>query len=51
MDTLAGLAWYFFKLAFGLFSLASVWGSAVVKNGVLWASDTEEERRELAAGE
>ena len=49
-DTLTYLAWYAFKLSFGLVSLASVWATAVLKNGVLWARDTDEEKQELAAG-
>jgi hypothetical protein len=48
--TLAGLAWSGFKLTFGLVSLATAWSTAVVKNGVLWARDSDEEKRELAAG-
>jgi hypothetical protein len=47
---LADIAWAGFKLTFGLTSLASVWATAVLKNGALWASDTQEEKRELAAG-
>jgi len=50
MGLLANLAWYTFKLSFGLFSLASVWVTAVIKNGVLWTRDTVEEKQELAAG-
>lgn len=46
----ADVAWYGFKLGFGLFSLVSVWGSAAVKNGAIWARDSAEEKRELAAG-
>jgi hypothetical protein len=45
------LAWFGFKLGFGLTSLATVWINAVLKNGVLWAKDTEEEKRELAAAQ
>jgi hypothetical protein len=48
--TLTGLAWSGFKLTFGLVSLATAWSTAVVKNGALWARDTDEEKRELAAG-
>lgn len=48
--TLAGLAWSGFKLTFGLVSLAGAWSSAVIKNGALWARDTDEEKRELTAG-
>ena len=47
---LANAAWTGFKLAFGLSSLATVWATAVLKNGALWASDTKEEKQELAAG-
>jgi hypothetical protein len=45
------IAWFGFKLGFGLTSLASVWATAVLKNGALWAKDTEEEKRELAAAQ
>jgi hypothetical protein len=45
---LTDVAWFGFKLGFGLISLASVWATAVLKNGVLGAKDTEEEKRELA---
>jgi hypothetical protein len=45
------LAWTAFKLSFGLTSLATVWATAVLKNGVLWAKDTDEEKRELAAAQ
>ncbi|KAG9190875.1 hypothetical protein G6011_08963 [Alternaria panax] len=48
-DKLEDLAWTGFKLTFGLVSLAGAWTMAVVKNGALWAKDTEEEKRELAA--
>jgi len=47
---LANAAWKGFKLAFGLSSLATVWATAVLRNGALWASDTKEEKQELAAG-
>lgn len=47
---LTDAAIYGFKLSFGLFSLASVWGTAVIKNGALWARDSAEEKQELAAG-
>lgn len=47
---LADIGWYGFKLGFGLFSLASIWSSAVIQNGALWARDSEKERQELAAG-
>jgi hypothetical protein len=43
----AGPAWYAFRLAFGLTSLAGVWATAVLKDGALWAKDTEEEKNEL----
>lgn len=46
-----GLAWFGFKLGFGLTSLASVWASAVLKDGVLWAKDTNEEKQELVAAQ
>ncbi|KAF1945734.1 alpha/beta-hydrolase [Clathrospora elynae] len=49
--TLASLAWDAFKLAFGLISLASVWARAVMKNGALWARDSEEEKKELASAQ
>ena len=45
------LAWFGFKLGFGLVSLATVWATAVLKNGALWADDTSEERKELAAAQ
>jgi hypothetical protein len=45
------IVWFGFKLGFGLTSLASVWATAVLKNGALWAKDTEEEKRELAAAQ
>jgi len=45
---LGGIAWAGFKLTFGLSSLTTVWATAVLKNGALWASDTDEEKRELA---
>ena len=47
---LTSLAWVGFKLSFGLFSLAAVWSSAVIKSGALWARDTKEHKQELAAG-
>jgi hypothetical protein len=48
---LSDIAWFGFRLGFGLTSLASVWVTAVLKNGVLWARDTAEEKRELAAAQ
>jgi hypothetical protein len=45
------IAWLGFKLSFGLASLASVWVTAVLKNGVLWARDTAEEEHEFAAAQ
>jgi pimeloyl-ACP methyl ester carboxylesterase len=45
---LSDLAWFGFKTVFGLTSLATVWVTAVLKNGVLWAKDTDEEKHELA---
>ncbi|KAH8639658.1 hypothetical protein IG631_07428 [Alternaria alternata] len=50
-DKLGHLAWSGFKLTFGLVSLAGAWTMAVVKNGALWAKDTQEEKRELAAAQ
>jgi hypothetical protein len=47
---LADLAWNAFRLGFGLFSLASVWISTALSSGTLWARDSVEEKRELAAG-
>ncbi|KAH7392093.1 Alpha/Beta hydrolase protein [Phaeosphaeria sp. MPI-PUGE-AT-0046c] len=47
----AGLAWFGFKLGFGLTSLASVWASAVLRDGALWAKDSNEEKQELAAAQ
>lgn len=51
MTFVAGLAWCGFKLGFGLTSLASVWASAALKDGTLWANDTKEEKQELAAAQ
>jgi hypothetical protein len=48
---LSDLAWFGFKVGFGLMSLATVWVTAVRKNGALWAKDTDEEKRELAAAQ
>ncbi|CAO2653219.1 Nn.00g026300.m01.CDS01 [Neocucurbitaria sp. VM-36] len=48
---LADLGWYTFRLSFGLFSLASIWTSAVIKNGALWTKDSEKEKQELAAAQ
>ncbi|KAH8722485.1 Alpha/Beta hydrolase protein [Phaeosphaeriaceae sp. PMI808] len=45
---LANVVWVSFKLGFGLLSLASTWTTAVLKNGALWAKDTEAEKRELS---
>lgn len=50
-EQLGNLAWGGFKLTFGLVSLAGAWTLAVVKNGALWAKDSEEEKRELAAAQ
>lgn len=50
-DKLGSLAWSGFKLGFGLFSLAGVWTMAVIKNGALWAKDSDEEKRALAAAQ
>jgi hypothetical protein len=50
-DKIGDLAWSGFKLTFGLVSLAGAWTMAVVKNGALWAKDTEEEKRELAVAQ
>ncbi|RAR08743.1 catalytic hydrolase [Stemphylium lycopersici] len=50
-EQLGSLAWGGFKLTFGLVSLAGAWTLAVVKNGALWAKDSEEEKRELAAAQ
>ncbi|KAF1829934.1 alpha/beta-hydrolase [Decorospora gaudefroyi] len=50
-STVGSVAWQGFKLAFGLISLAGAWTSAVVKNGALWAKDSEEEKRELGAAQ
>ncbi|KAF1842999.1 alpha/beta-hydrolase [Cucurbitaria berberidis CBS 394.84] len=49
--TLADLGWYGFKLGFGLFSLASIWSTAAIKSGALWARDSEKEKQELAAAQ
>ncbi|EDU39509.1 MhpC hydrolase or acyltransferase alpha beta hydrolase superfamily [Pyrenophora tritici-repentis] len=48
---MSSLAWSGFKLAFGLVSLFGAWIMAVIKNGALWAKDTEEEKKELAAAQ
>ncbi|KAH6633572.1 Alpha/Beta hydrolase protein [Boeremia exigua] len=48
---LASLAWFVFKLGFGLFSLASTWIAVALKNGVFQPQDTEEEKLELAAAQ
>ncbi|KAF1919088.1 Alpha/Beta hydrolase protein [Ampelomyces quisqualis] len=48
---IAKFAWFMFKLGFGLVSLATVWTTAVLKDGVLWAKDTEEEKDQLAAAQ
>ncbi|KAL5116867.1 hypothetical protein ACEQ8H_005219 [Pleosporales sp. CAS-2024a] len=42
------MAWTGFKVSFGLTSLAAVWVNAGLKNGALWAKDTEAEKKELA---
>lgn len=44
------MAWFSFKLGFGLFSLAVTWVTIVLKNGVFQPKDTDEEKEELAAG-
>jgi hypothetical protein len=51
MEALGDLAWKGFKLTFGLVCLAGAYTLAVVKNGALWAKDTEEEKKELAAAQ
>lgn len=48
---LGDLAWAGFKLTFGLSSLATVWARAVLKNGAPWASDTDEDKRELVSAQ
>ncbi|KAH7082269.1 Alpha/Beta hydrolase protein [Paraphoma chrysanthemicola] len=48
---LAALATTGFKLGFGFFSLATVWATAVIKDGALFAEDTEEEKKELDAAQ
>lgn len=48
--SLGALGWHAFKLAFGLFSLVSVWAKTALSSGTLWARDSDEEKRELAAG-
>ena len=47
---LGSLAWYVFKLSFGLFSLATTWATVAWKNGVFQPKDTDEEKQELEAG-
>ncbi|KAF9690933.1 hypothetical protein EKO04_010959 [Ascochyta lentis] len=44
---LTSLAWYVFKLSFGLFSLATTWATVAWKNGIFQPKDTEEEKQEL----
>jgi hypothetical protein len=48
---LTDIAWFGFKLGFGLISLAGAWATAVLKNGIIGAKDTEEEKQELAAAQ
>jgi hypothetical protein len=48
---LAAVVWYALKLSIGLISLASVWTTAVLKDGILWAKDTDEEKEELAVAQ
>lgn len=50
MSFLTDIVWFVFKLSFGLSSLATVWATAVLKNGVLWAYDSEDEKKEWATG-
>jgi apolipoprotein N-acyltransferase len=47
---LASLAWFVFKLGFGLFSLTFTWVTVAWKNGVFQPKDTDEEKKELEAG-
>ena len=47
---LANWSWYLFKLGFGLFSLAFTWITISWKIGFFPPKDTDEEKRELAAG-
>jgi hypothetical protein len=48
---LTDVAWFAFKLGFGLLSLTSAWTTAVLKNSILGAKDTEEEKLELATAQ
>jgi hypothetical protein len=47
---LASLAWFTFKLGFGLFCLAFTWVTIAWKNGVFQPKDTDEEKKELETG-
>jgi hypothetical protein len=47
---LASLAWFVFKLGFGLFSLGFTWVTVAWKNGVFQPVDTDEEKKELQTG-
>lgn len=47
---LTSLAWFVFKLSFGLFSLATTWATVAWKNGVFQPKDTDEEKEELEKG-
>lgn len=49
-NKLASLAWFLFKLGFGLFSLGFTWVTVAWKNGVVQPQDTDEEKKELEAG-
>lgn len=47
---LATLAWFVFKLGFGLFSLGFTWVTVAWANGVFQPADTDEEKKELQIG-
>ncbi|KAJ4337993.1 hypothetical protein N0V87_004341 [Didymella glomerata] len=48
---LASLAWFVFKLGFGLFSLGFTWVTVAWKNGVFQPADTDEEKKELQSAQ
>lgn len=48
---LTTVTWYALTLSIGLISLASVWITAVLNDGILWANDTDEEKKELAVAQ
>jgi hypothetical protein len=50
ISSLATMAAAGFKLGFGLTSLVTVWTTAVLRDGALFAKDTEQAKDELASG-